>query len=53
MSGRHARVIRRGATFVLVDEESRNGTFIKIKGEIELKPGDMVLIGRQLFRFES
>lgn len=52
MSGRHARVIRRGATFVLVDEESRNGTFIKIKGEVELKPGDMVLIGRQLFRFE-
>jgi hypothetical protein len=52
MSGKHARVIRRGATFVLVDEESRNGTFIKIKGEVELKPGDMVLIGRQLFRFE-
>ena len=52
MSGRHARVIQRGASFVLVDEESRNGTFIKIKGEVELKPGDMVLIGRQLFRFE-
>jgi hypothetical protein len=53
MSGRHARVIRRGGSFFLVDESSRNGTFIKIKGEVELKSGDMVLIGRQLFRFEA
>ena len=52
MSGRHARIVRRGASFVLVDEESRNGTFIRINGEVELKPGDMILIGRQLFRFE-
>ena len=52
MSGRHARIVRRGAGYVLVDEQSRNGTFIKIKGEVELKPGDMVLIGRQLFRFD-
>jgi pSer/pThr/pTyr-binding forkhead associated (FHA) protein len=53
MSGRHARIVKRGSTHVLVDEQSRNGTFIKIKGEVELKPGDMVLIGRQLFRFET
>ncbi|MFL6277868.1 MAG: double zinc ribbon domain-containing protein [Blastocatellia bacterium] len=52
MSGRHARIERRGATYVLTDAGSRNGTFIKIKGEVELKPGDMVLIGKQLFRFE-
>jgi hypothetical protein len=36
----------------LVDDDSRNGTFIRINGEVELKPGDMILIGRQLFRFE-
>jgi RNA polymerase subunit RPABC4/transcription elongation factor Spt4 len=52
MSGRHARIVRRGSSFVLVDEDSRNGTFIRINGEVELKPGDMILIGRQLFRFE-
>jgi pSer/pThr/pTyr-binding forkhead associated (FHA) protein len=52
MSGRHARIERRGETFVLTDEGSRNGTFIKIKGEVELQPGDMVLVGKQLFRFE-
>jgi hypothetical protein len=53
MSGRHARIVRRGANFVLVDEGSRNGTFIRIKGEVELKSGDMILIGKQLFRFEQ
>jgi pSer/pThr/pTyr-binding forkhead associated (FHA) protein len=52
MSGRHARIVRRGNRFVLTDEGSRNGTFIKIQGEVELKPGDMILVGKQLFRFE-
>lgn len=52
MSGRHARIERRGSSYVLTDAGSRNGTFIKIKGEVELQPGDMVLIGKQLFRFE-
>ncbi|HKP10574.1 MAG TPA: zinc ribbon domain-containing protein [Blastocatellia bacterium] len=53
MSGRHARIERRGTSYVLTDAGSRNGTFIKIKGEVELKPGDMILIGKQLFRFEE
>jgi hypothetical protein len=52
MSGRHARIIRRGENFVLVDENSRNGTFKRIDGEVELKAGDIILIGKQLFRFE-
>lgn len=52
MSSKHASIIRRGNVFVLKDEGSRNGTLIKIDGEIELKPGDMFLIGKQLFRFE-
>lgn len=52
MSGRHARIIRRGGSFILTDEGSRNGTFVKIRGEVELKPGDMILVGKQLFRFE-
>ncbi|HEX8185157.1 MAG TPA: FHA domain-containing protein, partial [Blastocatellia bacterium] len=53
MSGRHAVIKRRGNSFVLLDEGSRNGTFIKIKDEIELKPGDMILVGKQLFRFDQ
>lgn len=52
MSGRHTRIVRRGGKYALSDEGSRNGTFVKIKGEIELEPGDMILVGKQLFRFE-
>jgi hypothetical protein len=53
MSGRHAVIVRHGNRFVLADEGSRNGTFIKINNEVELKPGDMILVGKQLFRFEQ
>lgn len=52
MSSKHASIIRRGNSYILKDEGSRNGTLIKIDNEIELKPGDMFLIGKQLFRFE-
>jgi hypothetical protein len=52
MSGRHARIELRDRSFILTDEGSRNGTFVKIQGEVELKPGDTILVGKQLFRFE-
>jgi hypothetical protein len=52
MSGRHARVIQRNGHFYLLDNNSRNGTFIKIHQEVELNPGDILLVGKQLFRFE-
>ncbi|MEK6322318.1 MAG: zinc-ribbon domain-containing protein [Acidobacteriota bacterium] len=52
MSGSHARIAKRGDKFMLIDEDSRNGSFIRIKKEVEIKPGDFVLLGKQLFRFE-
>lgn len=52
MSGRHARIAVRGDKFILIDEESRNGSFIRVKKEVELKSGDHILLGKQLFRFE-
>jgi hypothetical protein len=52
MSGRHARIVRKGNQYWLTDDGSRNGTFIRITGEVELKPGDMILVGKQLFLFE-
>jgi pSer/pThr/pTyr-binding forkhead associated (FHA) protein len=52
MSGRHARIIQRNGHFYLLDNNSRNGTFIKIHQEVELNPGDVLLVGKQLFRFE-
>ncbi len=53
MSGRHSRIVQRGGDFFLLDEGSRNGTFVRIKGEVKLEPGDMILVGKQLFRFEK
>jgi hypothetical protein len=51
LSSRHAQIVARGGRYFLVDLNSRNGTFIRIKDEVELKPGDTFLVGKQLFRF--
>ncbi|HEU4388198.1 MAG TPA: zinc ribbon domain-containing protein [Blastocatellia bacterium] len=53
MSSKHAIVVERDGRYFLVDQKSRNGTFVRIKGEVELNPGDMFLVGKQLFRFET
>jgi predicted amidophosphoribosyltransferase len=52
MSSSHARIAKRGDKFVLIDEDSRNGCFIRIKKEVEIDSGDFILLGKQLFRFE-
>ena len=53
MSGLHARIVERDGRYYLVDENSRNGTFIRIDEEIELKPGDTLIVGKQVFKFEK
>lgn len=53
MSSRHASVSRDGNRFLLKDEGSRNGTFFLLSEEIELKPGDVFMVGKQLFKFEA
>jgi len=52
MSGKHAKVTCRDGAYVIEDAGSRNGTFIRLTGEVELKPGDVVLAGKQLLRFD-
>lgn len=54
MSGRHARVdIGPDGAFTLHDLTSRNGTYVRIRGERELGHGDYVFIGQQLLRVEQ
>lgn len=54
MSRRHAAVSRDlGGGFSLQDLGSSNGTYLAIRGEVELKPGDHVRIGQHLFRLEA
>ncbi|MGD0674341.1 MAG: FHA domain-containing protein [Polyangiaceae bacterium] len=60
LSRRHAvlRVHGAGAgsakrpRFTLADLGSSNGTFLQIREEVRLKPGDHFRIGQQLFRFD-
>lgn len=52
MSGEHCRLDHRGGKFTLTDLDSRNGTYVRIKGERPLKHGDYVFIGRKLLRVE-
>jgi pSer/pThr/pTyr-binding forkhead associated (FHA) protein len=41
-----------GARFFLVDLGSSNGTFLRIRGDVELVPGDHFRVGQQLFRVD-
>jgi pSer/pThr/pTyr-binding forkhead associated (FHA) protein len=52
LSPRHARIERRGDTFVLRDLDSSNGVYIRLRDPVELTRGDMFLIGQQVLRFE-
>lgn len=52
LSSRHARIERRGDTFVLLDLGSVNGIYARIREPTPLTDGDMILIGQQVLRFE-
>ncbi len=49
VSGRHAVIRMTGGTPVLEDLGSQNGTYIKVKGPVELQLGDYLNLGQQLF----
>lgn len=50
VSGLHCSVTKQGDGMVLTDLGSSNGTFVKLTGERELRDGDILLMGQQLFR---
>ncbi len=53
MSGSHARIdMAQDGTFTLTDLNSRNGTYVRVKGERELVHGDYLFLGKQLLRVE-
>ena len=52
LSPRHARIERRGDTFVLLDLGSTNGIYVRLREPTLLVDGDMILIGQQVLRFE-
>jgi pSer/pThr/pTyr-binding forkhead associated (FHA) protein len=53
MSSRHCKVeIGANGKYTLTDTNSKNGTYIRIRGEKELAHGDYVFIGRELLRVD-
>ena len=52
MSTTHARIDHVNGKFTLADAGSKNGTYLRIKGERELTNGDYVFLGKQLLRVE-
>lgn len=52
LSPKHARLHIEGGTLFIEDLYSLNGTFLKLRDEVRLTPGDTFLMGRQVLRFE-
>jgi pSer/pThr/pTyr-binding forkhead associated (FHA) protein len=53
MSGTHARLeMTSEGVFSLVDTDSKNGTYVRIKGSQPLHHGDYLFLGRELLRVE-
>jgi len=52
MSGKHAMIRSEDADFVALDQGSRNGIALAVRGEAELVSGSRILLGDGLFRVE-
>lgn len=52
ISGRHAELRLSNGVLSVTDLGSRNGTFVRVKGEQVLHHGDYVFLGQQLLRVE-
>jgi pSer/pThr/pTyr-binding forkhead associated (FHA) protein len=50
VSGLHCRIHVESSKLFLTDLGSSNGTFLRIREETEVKNGDVLLMGQQLFR---
>lgn len=53
VSPRHANLFYRGGRLVVRDEGSYNGVYWRVRGSIDVFPGDFFLAGEQLFRIEG
>ncbi len=53
LNPKHARLTIEDGKFFIEDLHSLNGTFLKLRGEVRLQPGDTFLMGRQVLRFEK
>lgn len=52
LNPKHARLTIESGTLYVEDLHSLNGTYLKLRDEVRLDPGDTFLMGRQVLRFE-
>jgi pSer/pThr/pTyr-binding forkhead associated (FHA) protein len=52
LSPRHALLTHEAGRTMLEDLGSTQGTFVRLRGELELRAGDVLRIGAQLLRFD-
>lgn len=53
VSPKHANLFYRSGTLVVKDEGSLNGVFLRVRGTLDISPGDHFLAGEQLFRLDA
>lgn len=52
MSRRHALVSRVGGRVRLEDQHSSNGTYVRLRGDRDVQPNDVLRVGDQVLRYE-
>jgi len=53
VSPKHANFFYRGGKLVVKDEGSVNGVYLRVKGTVDVQPGDLFLAGEQVFRLDA
>ncbi len=53
VSPKHANLFYRNGTLVVKDEGSLNGVYLRVRGTLDISPGDHFLAGEQLFRLDA
>jgi len=52
VSPKHANFFYRNGKLVVRDEGSLNGVYFRVRGSVEIAPGDMLVAGEQTFRLD-
>lgn len=52
VSPKHANFFYRDGRLVVRDEGSLNGVYVRVRGSLEISPGDQFLCGEQVFRLD-
>jgi hypothetical protein len=53
VSPKHADLFYRDGKLVVRDEGSLNGVYVRVRGSVDMNPGDYFLVGEQVFRVDA